>query len=110
MKTFPKWFEKNYGTPAPAELLVHFSENPNGVQAEQGVLFTAKDMVEYTEERDLQEKGVLWLGTGLCLTVFLLRAKDGKVFLVDKADFQSVDASFKSLDTCKQLLALENPE
>lgn len=53
---------------------------------------------------------MLWLGTGLCLTVFLLRTKDGKVFLGDQSDFQSVDASFKSLDTCKQRLALEKQE
>jgi hypothetical protein len=97
-------------TDRAAELLAHIAENPKGVQAEQGVLYTAKDMVAYTEERELQEKGVLWLGTGLCLSVFQLRARDGKVFLVDQSDLQSVDASFKSLDTCKQLLALENPE
>lgn len=110
MKKFPKWFEKTYGVPAPEELLTHLAENPEGIQAEQGILYTAESMMDYTEERDLQEKGVLWLGTGLCLSVFLMRAKDGKVFLVDKTDFQVVDASFRSLDTCKQLLGLENAE
>lgn len=104
MKSFPKWFEQTYGTPAPAELLEYFTEHPEGLAVEQGSLYSAEDMVAYTEERELVEKGVLYLGIGASLTVLLLRAKDGKVFLVDKTDFQSVDATFKNLDTCKSVM------
>lgn len=104
MKKFPKWFEKTYGTPAPADLLEYFTEHPDGLTVEQGSLYTAEDMVAYTEERELGENGVLYLGTGASLTVLLLRAKDGKVFLVDKTDFQSVDATFRDLGTCQSVM------
>lgn len=107
MKRLSNWFGKTFGSKAPADLLNYLKDHPEGLAAESGILYDAESIIDYTEERDLQEKGLLYLGTGPMLNVFLLRAKDGKVFLVDKTDFQLVDATFKSLDTCITLLQLE---
>jgi hypothetical protein len=106
MKKFANWFSKTFGVKAPDDLLNYLKDHPDGLAGES-CLYSAEDIIDYTEERELQEKGLLYLGTGPMLNVFLLRAKDGKVFLVDKADFQIVDATFKSLETCITLLEME---
>lgn len=107
MKKFKRWFEKTYGCKAPDELINYLKDNPEGSCGTSGSLYGIEDMIDYTEDRNLQEKGVMYLGTGDFLNVFLLRAKDGKVFLVDKTDHQVVDAWFKDLQMCLNLLDLQ---
>ncbi|MBI6885168.1 hypothetical protein [Pseudomonas putida] len=104
LKKFSNWVSKTYGDPAPAELLAFLKDHPDGLALGNGlILYGIEDIQIYTEERELEEKGVLYLGAG-DLSVFLLRVKDGKVFLVDSTDYQEVDASFKGIDTCVMLL------
>lgn len=85
----------------------YLKDHPDGSSGSSGSLYGMEDIMAYTEERELESKGVLFLGTGDTLNVFLIRAVGGKVFLVDETDFQSVDASFKDLDMCRNLLNLE---
>lgn len=107
MKQFCQWVMKNFGCEPPPELLAYLKDNPDGSSGSDGSLFGYEDIVTYTEERNLAQKGVLYIGAGVSLDVFLIRAIDGKVFLVDENDFQSVDASFKHLSKCTDLLNIQ---
>jgi hypothetical protein len=105
LKRFSNWFVNTYGVNAPGPLLNYLKDNPEGL-ADQSELLSAEAIIDATELRALQTKGLLYLGTGPLRSVFLLRAKDGKVFLVDQDDFQVVDASFSSLDACIILMRI----
>lgn len=107
MKQFKKWFVRNFKCDPPDSLMGYLKDHPDGSSGSSGSLYGLEDIMAYTEERELESKGVLYLGTGDLLNVFLIRAVGGKVFLVDKTDYQVVDASFKDLDTCRNLLNLE---
>jgi hypothetical protein len=105
LKRFSAWFTKTYGTSAPGPLLNYIKDYPEGL-AGQSELFKADEIIDATEQRALQDKGLLYIGIGPLSNVFLLRASDGKVFLVDRDDFKVVDASFKSLDACLILMRI----
>jgi len=107
MTEFKSWFVDTYHSEVPQDLLEYLQERPDGVTCESATLYNAEDMMAYTEERELEEKGFVYLGTGNTLDVFLLRAADGEVVLVDQTDFESVDATFKSLSTLRNLLNLQ---
>jgi len=104
LRKFSDWVLKTYGNPAPAELLAFLKDSPDGIQLVDGLrIYSIEDIKIYTEEWELEENGVLYIGAGH-LTVILLRVKDGKVFMVDSMDYKIVDATFKSLERFVQLL------
>jgi hypothetical protein len=55
------------------------------------------------EQRELETN----IGTCDDVQHILLRARDGKVFIVDPMDYRIVDASFSGVDTLIGLLNLE---
>lgn len=106
MSNFKSWFKAAYGVDMPEDLAEYLNEKPDGATSESGTLYGPEDIMAYTEERELEEKGFLYLGTGNMLDVFLLQVADGQVFLVDQTDYQVVDASFRSLTVLRNLLDL----
>lgn len=107
MKRFKQWFVRNFKCEPPAELMGYLKDHPDGSSGSSGSLYGVDDIIAYTEERELEEKGVLYIGTGEFLSVFLFRAADGKVFLVDENNFQAVDATFRDLEICMNLLHID---
>lgn len=106
MKMFRQWHTRSFQCGPPGALLGYLKDHPDGSSGRSGFLHGIDDIIAYTEERGLLEKGVLYLGAGN-QTVFLMRAVDGKVFLASETDFQKVEASFKDLDICRNLLDLD---
>ena len=104
MSTFNTWFKKSFGCPVPREFDEFIGEHPQGLSGDAGTLWDPEEIMACTEERDLAEKGVCMIGTTSTLGVFLLRAKDGRVFVVDRTDFGVVDAWFACISTCIGLL------
>lgn len=106
MKNFRKWFTQQFKCEPPGELLGHLKDFPEGSSGSTGSIYGLDDIIAFTEERELDAKGVIYLGAG-DLSVYLMKAVDGKVFVVDSKDYKSVDATFKNLDVCKSLLSLD---
>ncbi|AXH60056.1 hypothetical protein [Pseudomonas amygdali] len=107
MSNFKSWFKATYNVEMPEDLVEYLSEKPDGASSEAATLYGPEDIMAYTEERELEEKGFLYLGTGNMLDVLLLQVADGQVFLVDQTDYQNVDASFRSLTVLRNLLDLQ---
>lgn len=107
----PEWFATRFASkfnqPVPDTLASYLADHPAGLWSEAGSLWKAQDIIDGTEERDLQEKGVFFIGTTAFESIFLLRARDGKVFVVDRLDHSIVDATFCDIDTCTSLIGFE---
>lgn len=104
---FATWFTSKFNLPVPETLAGYLSGHPNGLWSQAGSLWKAEEIIDATEERDLQEKGVCMIGTTAFEGIFLLRARDGKVFVVDRFDHSDVDASFSDIDACICLIDFE---
>ncbi|WP_439672832.1 SMI1/KNR4 family protein (plasmid) [Cupriavidus necator] len=102
--SFSNWFVSTFGVPVPEEFAEFLAEHPKGLSGDGSALWAAEDIIEATEDRDLKSKGICFIGTRDDLYVFLLRANDGRVFVVDRHDYQYVDAWFRSISTCIGLM------
>lgn len=107
MNNFKSWFKVTYGVDMPEDLVEYLNERPDGARSESGTLYGPEDIMAFTEEQELEEKGFLYIGTGNMLDVLLLQVADGQVFLVDQTDYQVIDASFRSLTVLRNLLDLQ---
>ncbi len=104
---FGTWFTSKFHLPVPVAFGDYLSKHPNGLWSQAGSLWKADEIIDATEERELQDKGVCMIGTTAFEAIFLLRARDGRVFAVDQFDYSQVDAWFSGLDSCICLLDFE---
>lgn len=104
---FASWFETKFGKPVPDEFAEYLARHPDGLWSNAGTLWKADAIIDATEERDLHEKGVCFIGETAFEAVFLLRARDGRVFASDRFDASNVDAWFSDIDSCIALLDFE---
>ncbi|WP_430233432.1 hypothetical protein [Paraburkholderia tropica] len=104
---FATWFAAKFNLPVPDGLAQYLASHPNGLWSQAGSLWKAEAIIDATEERDLQENGVCMIGETAFAGIFLLRARDGRVFAVDKFDHREVDAWFNDLDSCTSMLDFE---
>ncbi|WP_334043702.1 hypothetical protein [Burkholderia ambifaria] len=106
--SFAQWFMKAFGVAVPAEFEAYLSEHPQGVENGYGPrLWTADSIHDETDDRGLADKGVCIIGAVDDTRHILLRARDGRVFIVDPMDYQTVDAWFTDVDSLIGLLNLE---
>lgn len=104
---FATWFTSKFNVDVPEALGDYLAKRPSGLWSQAGSLWKADEIIDATEERDLQDKGVCMIGTTAFEANFILRACDGRVFAVDKFDYAKVDARFSDLDSCICLLDFE---
>lgn len=105
---FDTWFAKAFGHQVPEAFAEFLSTHPKG--AENGLgprLWPADSVMIETEDRDLHEKGVCLIGASDSIAHILMRAKDGKVFVVDNHDYEAVDAWFADVKVLINMLNLE---
>ncbi|MBN3729330.1 hypothetical protein [Burkholderia sp. Tr-20390] len=106
--SFAQWFMKAFGVSVPAALEAYLIAHPQGVENGYGPkLWTAQAIRDETDDRELAEKGVCIIGAADDTRPILLRARDGKVFIVDPMDYRTVDAWFSDIDSLIGLLNLE---
>lgn len=97
---FIQWFKESYGVDAPRDYVEFLEENAKAVyNGRGGTLWISDDVMDETTDRDLHLKGLCLIGGGDSLTHYLLRAKDGKIIVVDRHDYSVVDAWFSGIDT-----------
>ncbi|MDR5777129.1 MULTISPECIES: hypothetical protein [unclassified Caballeronia] len=109
--SFAQWFKRSFGVGVPAEFEAYLIAHPHGVENGYGPrLWTAEAIQDETDDRKLAEKGVCLIGASDETHHILLRARDGKVFIVDPMDYQTVDAWFSDVDSLIGLLQLERIE
>lgn len=104
---FKAWFACAFGLELPEPVERFMSAYPRGAGGSCGSIWGASDIVSYANANQLGEKGICLIGTTTNRGVFLLRARDGKVFVVDQEDYSKVDATFSNMDVCVALLALD---
>lgn len=104
---FARWFSATFHGPVPDAFSQYLAGHPNGLWSNAGSLWKPEEIIDATEERDLHQKGVCMIGETAFEGVLLLRARDGRVFAVDKFDYSNVDAWFSDIDSCVCLLSFE---
>lgn len=105
---FSLWFKRSFGGEVPASFARLLDEHPEGMSNGFGpTIWSASDITAETKDRGLIEKGVCMIGTSDSIAHILLRARDGRVFIVDSHDHTSVDAWFSGVDSLVNLLQLE---
>jgi hypothetical protein len=106
--SFAQWFTDKFGVAVPAEFATYLAEHPQGVENGYGPrLWNAEAIQGETDDRELADKGVCIIGASDSIRHILLRSRDGKVFIVDSMDHQTVDAWFSDVDSLIGLLNLE---
>ncbi|MBC8752763.1 MULTISPECIES: hypothetical protein [Paraburkholderia] len=101
-------FTKTFGVGVPAEFEAYLAAHPKGVENGYGPrLWNTEAIQGETDERDLASKGVCIIGASDDVSNILLRARDGKLFIVDSMDHTTVDAWFSGVDSLIGLLNLE---
>lgn len=106
--SFAKWFKTTFGVEVPAAFDAYLATHPHGVENGYGPrLWNAHAIQDETDDRELAQKGVCIIGASDDTRHILLRARDGKVFIVDPMDYQTVDAWFSDIDSLIGLLNLE---
>jgi hypothetical protein len=107
-KSFADWFNKEFKSEVPEAFAQYLAQHPKGARNGFGpCLWTAENVIAETEDRDLIEKGICLIGASDSISHILMRAKDGKIFIVDSRDHQSVDATFCDVQVLINLLNLE---
>lgn len=106
--SFTHWFNNNFGVVVPAEFDAYLAAHPQGVENGYGPrLWSAQTIQDETDDRELAGTGVCLIGASDDTRHFLLRARDGKIFVVDPMDYQTVDAWFADVNCLIGLLQLE---
>lgn len=99
-KAFETWFKSSFGVDVPTDYLLFLTHNLKSVYngGRGGVLWDAEFVMSQTDDYEVAEKGVCIIGGSDSLTHYLLRARDGRVFVVDRLDHTVVDAWFSSIE------------
>ena len=106
--SFEEWFRKTFASQVPLELAEYVVEHPSGMENGYGPKLWKADWIQgETEDRGLVEKGVCMIGACDSIRHILLRARDGKVIIVDSRDHTMVDAWFSDINLLIGLLKLE---
>ncbi|WP_176331470.1 hypothetical protein [Burkholderia vietnamiensis] len=106
--SFANWFKTTFGVAVPPVFDAYLAAHPQGVENGYGPrLWNAQAIQDETDDRELAEKGVCIIGASDDTRHILLRVRDGKVFIVDPMDYQTVDAWFSDVDSLIGLLNLE---
>lgn len=102
---FATWFATTFGHSVPKEFGTFLSTRPEGAENGFGPRLWSADRVRVkTEDRQRSEQGVCLIGASDSIAHILMRAKDGKVFIVDNHDYALVDASFSNVTVLCNLL------
>ncbi|MDN0082385.1 hypothetical protein QU487_06410 [Crenobacter sp. SG2305] len=105
---FSAWCKARYGQDAPKSWLDFLAKNKSGVyNGDSGAIWGVEYIMEFNEDRNLFDKGVCVIGCEDDIRVYLLRIRDGRVFAVDPADYQVVDAWFADIQTMADLCQFE---
>jgi hypothetical protein len=106
---FSSWFKNSFGSDVPEAYLEFLYSNPKSVynDGRGGVLWDVEYVMSQTEDYEMAEKGVCLIGGGDSLTHYLLRAKDGRVFIVDSTNHSDVDAWFSSIECMIALMGFQ---
>lgn len=104
---FVAWFARMFGAEVPPAFQRFLDKHPRGTSGECGQVYPPGEIVTSTEASGLVAKGVCMIGRTAAHGVFLLRVADGKVFVVDEANYSAVSATFAGMDVCTRLLALQ---
>jgi hypothetical protein len=75
---FGTWFAAKFNLPVPEALAEYLANHANGMWSQAGSLWKAEAIIDATEERDLQQKGVCMIGETAFEAILLLRARDGR--------------------------------
>ena len=106
--SFAQWFLKAFGHEVPPSFAEYLAQYPRGAENGCGPrLWPADRIQDETEERELEERGVCLVGGVDSLGHILMRARDGKIIMVDRHDYGVIDATFSSVDVMISLLQLE---
>lgn len=103
MTPFDQWFEDSFRCTVPQQYAAFLEAHPKGRNGAGGAMYGAGDVIAFTEERDLVAKGVCFIGAR-SLETFLLRAHDGRIFVVDSTDYSHIDAWFANIDCVMNLM------
>ena len=106
---FSACFKDAFGVDVPKAYLQYLTENPKTVYngGRGGALWDAEYVMAQTNDYEAAEKGVCIIGGGDSLTHYLLRANDGRVFVVDRQDHTDVDAWFSSINCMVSLMGFQ---
>jgi hypothetical protein len=104
---FVAWFARTFGAEVPPAFQRFLDKHPRGTSGVCGRVYPPGEIAAITEEGGLAANGVCMIGRVAEHGVFLLRVTDGKVFVVDEANYSAVSATFSGMDVCSRLLALE---
>jgi hypothetical protein len=105
---FVGWFARTFGAEVPPAFQRFLEKHPRGTNGACGRVYPPGDIVTSTEQGGLAAKGVCIIGRTAERGIFLLRVTDGKVFVVDEADYSAVSATFAGMDVCSRLLILDS--
>lgn len=108
-RTFADWFEAAFKQPVPEQFATFLAAHPNGLRGDGISIYAPEAIIGETEDRDLEKEGVCLIGKcGNTITDILLRAKDGRVFVVDRTDYKVVDAWFASISSLTGLVEFDD--
>lgn len=105
---FSAWFARSYGYEVPEAFARFISRNPTGISGPCGKFWAPCEIVNVTEECDVIGRGICIIGAATTFRLFMLRASDGKVYLVDGTNYTSVEATFADMAVCLDILALDH--
>ncbi|WP_321817109.1 MULTISPECIES: hypothetical protein [unclassified Paraburkholderia] len=109
MNTFNEWFAGAFGVDMCQSFAQYLQAHPKGMENGCGPrIWTAAAMRVETDDRELAKKGVCLIGRSDSIQDILLRARDGKVFIVDSSDYRTIDATFSGIDVLVSLLQTED--
>ncbi|MGU7775682.1 hypothetical protein ACV229_36705 [Burkholderia sp. MR1-5-21] len=105
---FASWCHSYFGQAAPDSWLDFLKDHRSSIyNGTGGVIWDVAEIIAATEERELAGKGVCIIGTENDVRVYLLRVRDGRIFAVDRADYQIVDAWFSDIDVMTDMCQFE---
>lgn len=100
---FCVWFKRTFKVDVPQEFYDHLKTFSDGIYGDNYVLYKESEIITRTENGDSI------LGKGFCIVghwnkdIIILRAKDGKVFMVDSKDLSRVAAWFCNISMFRNL-------
>lgn len=104
---FPAWFARAFGLEVPTEFERYRTRSPHGLTGRWGRMFPAAEIIDISEQCGLIKHGVCFIGAASTLRMFMLRARDGKIFVVDGTDHTIVAGTFSDMETCIEILGLD---
>jgi hypothetical protein len=105
---FPGWFARVFGLEVPVAFDRYRQRNPVGMRGRWGRMFPAAEVIAVSASSDIVQHGMCFVGVAASQQMFMLRARDGKIFVVNGTDHRVVTATFSDMVTCLELLGLDS--